>query len=639
MMISQALQFVPAFFIIAFTGCTSSERDELNSVKPVDLNEIDPRLFSAEEWFVPYYLKNFSQVANSLIDTGSNRGFINIVVWRTPDVNKPYNARIMESILSLVWFYTTDRPWNPYYSDPALKTQIEASLTFWCNIQNDDGRFSEYAHQRWSLAPTAFAAKFIGRALYLLEKGPSIDEKVLSRANASLRRALYVCFTDSALWAHGKNFTNQYENLWGGAMMYLQHHPDQTIDQLLTNRLNDSMEEFQSPCGYFYEKNGPDWGYNLSTHHSDLHVAWHFAKGTRLQGYIAEKTAKWYDWFSYNAVKEPGLSRYYLNRAVETRQQRGFIDTDTLEDPRSSRWTPQAEFVPMARAFTLSREEYDQKVKDMHKSMLKKYPDVGSLKVGEFWSFSPYAFLHNDLVRWLPEHDQKAEAIQNLPYLKSTDFIEVRSDRRNSTEHSFIRKPSYYAILNTGKVITDQQRFGLGLIWNPETGTVFQSQSRSDVAAWGTRAKGAGQVYEASDVNATFLVEGQSWVPAPGSNSIDGSLTVQYSLASSGKKIIQFNSDNIHIDIQHKGDFTEVIPLLIENGNEVTVNDEAITLQTQNGKMIIEISARADAILLSEQADSKGGKQCRVVEITSKGALTYSIRFEKTKSSLASSNK
>jgi hypothetical protein len=608
-------------------SCAGITDQPLPRVEPVDLNEIDPNQFSRDEWYVPYYLKNFSAVANSLTDTGEHRGFINLAIWRTHDVNKPYNARIMENVLSLVWFYTTKRPWNPYYNDPALRERIEAALTFWCSIQSEDGKFSEYAPGKWSLAPTAFATKFIGRALYLLEKGPTIDDKVLARANESLRKALFVSFTDSAFWAHGRNFTNQYENLWGGAMMYLQHHPDQTIDQLLTNRLNDSMEEFQSPCGYFYEKNGPDWGYNLSTHHSDLQVAWHYAKATRLQDYFTNKTARWYDWFSYNAVKEPGSLRYYLNKGIETRQLRWFIDTDTLEDPRSARWTPQAEVIPLARAFTLSKEAYEQACGNAYSQMRAAYPNVDELRIGEFWSFSPYAFLHHDMKHWLPTQQQKEEAIGNLPYLKNENFTEVRSDRRNGTNYTFARRPSYYAIFNGGKILTDQQRYGLGLVWNPSMGTVFQSQSRSDSTCWGTKPKYDAQVYEASDVMTSFIVNENPWKPAPGRNEMEGSVRISYPLGQSGVKTIRFDDKSIEVNIQHGGPFIEVIPLIAEHDAALKVSDNTIVLQTQRGTMTIQTKLPVGITLRHQSVKIRGGKACRVVEIHGTGKLSYSIGF------------
>src|SRR5680860_340221 len=119
------------------------QQTNLPEIKPVNLEDIDPNQFTEEEWYMPYYLKHFSEVANAIIDSGPNRGYIDISVWRSEEVNQPYDARIMENIMSLAWFYTQQRSWNPYFNDPALKARLEAALTFWCNMQNDDGMFSE----------------------------------------------------------------------------------------------------------------------------------------------------------------------------------------------------------------------------------------------------------------------------------------------------------------------------------------------------------------------------------------------------------------------------------------------------------------------------------------------------------------
>jgi len=78
---------------------------------------------------VPYYLRHFAQVANSVVETGFNRvetngtsstivtnfyprGFLDIRVNRDTRDNRPYNARIMEMQMALAYFYTADRPWN-----------------------------------------------------------------------------------------------------------------------------------------------------------------------------------------------------------------------------------------------------------------------------------------------------------------------------------------------------------------------------------------------------------------------------------------------------------------------------------------------------------------------------------------------
>ncbi|MCK4894740.1 MAG: hypothetical protein KAT07_12265 [Calditrichia bacterium] len=613
------------FFIIVIVSCqpNNKQSEVLPEVKEVELSKIDPELFTEEEWYMPYYLKHFARVANSVVDTGSNRGYFDLSVWRGSKNHHTYNARIMEGILSLVWFYTTERPWNEYYNDKALKLRIEAALDFWCKIQHDDGRFSEYRVGQWSLAPTAFATKFTGRALWLLDKGPDIDKDVFERSRMALRKALYIGFTHEELWEHGINFTNQYANLWGGALLYLDVWPDEEINDLFTNRIRQSMTGFQSSVGYFYERGGPDWGYNLSTHHSDLQVTWEFAEGTEFEDLIVNKTRDWYDWFSYNAVKEPDNLIYYLNRAVETRQQKGFYQNTEIEDPAYERWTPQAEFVPEAHAFEMSETEFKNSNHKLYQEMMEKYPEVAPLEPGEFNTFSPYAFLHHGMKMWKPTEKQKSNAIQNLPYLRKENFIHVRQDDRNTTNYTFVRKPGYYAIFNSGKIITKQQRYGLGLVWNPSAGTVFQSQSRTDVAAFGTKASGMQGVYEASDLYPEFIVDGKQWIPEPGKNDLAcNEFEVHYALGEKGNKKLLFKEDKIIIQIEHPGKFTELIPLLVGLNDSLTIGENQVKL----GNMIINISEASEINTTLFDADLNE-KKCNVIEIRASGNLKYEIYF------------
>ena len=64
--------------------------------------------------------------------------------------------------------------------------------------------------------------------------------------------------------------------------------------------------------------------------------------------------------------------------------------------------------------------------------------------------------------------------------------IRQRVDDLTHFEVTFIRRPTYYAAFSAGEQEREQQRFGLGLLWNPVTGTVLQSQSRAQDAAWRT---------------------------------------------------------------------------------------------------------------------------------------------------------
>lgn len=613
----KSIQLVLLLF--ALWACQNNQ--SLPKVKEVDLSQIDPSSFAEDEWFVPYYLKHFAAVANSVVDTGENRGYFDLSVWRGSQNHHIYNARIMEGILSLVWFYCTDRPWNIYYGDPALKKRIEASLQFWCKIQNTDGRFSEYGIGQWSLAPTAFATKFVGRALWLLEKqGPQIDETIFEEARVSLRKAIYAGFTHEGLWEHGRNYTNQFANLWGGALAYLDVWPDEEIETLLKKRFHESMTEFQSPLGFFYEKGGPDWGYNLNTHHSDLQVAWEYAD-EELRELIIQKTKKWYEWFSYNAVKEPGEEYYYLNRAIETRQQKGFYNPVVLEDPSSQRWIPQAEFIPETHAFEMNKEEYESSIKKKYNEMLEKYPEVNSLEVGEFNAFTPYAFLHHDMKMWLPSQKQKDEAIERLPYLKDSSFVKLMHDERSGTSYAFVRTPKYYATFNSGKIITDQQRYGLGLIWTPQLGTIFQSQSRTNEASWGTKAMDSLQVYEASDLIQELLFQ-EFEVNTPFKSSI-----VSYNLGENGKKIVKFGKDKIQVEVNHSGAFTEILPVLISENDLITINGGEIKIETGKGSFSINTSEK-DGIKIKDFETDLENKKCKVIDISAKNKLTYEFVFK-----------
>ena len=66
------------------------------AIPDIDLSTFKPSDFTDAELDIPFYLKHFHTVANSVIETGPDKGFINMSVWRAPADNKPDKARIME---------------------------------------------------------------------------------------------------------------------------------------------------------------------------------------------------------------------------------------------------------------------------------------------------------------------------------------------------------------------------------------------------------------------------------------------------------------------------------------------------------------------------------------------------------------
>ena len=97
-------------------------------------------------------------------------------------------------------------------------------------MQNDDGRFSEYGPGRWNLPATAFATKFMGETLLLLQDGPPIDPDLLAAAVQAQRKAIMVTLTNTSLYNHGTQYTNQFGNVWPGVLAYLKLYPDPEMD-------------------------------------------------------------------------------------------------------------------------------------------------------------------------------------------------------------------------------------------------------------------------------------------------------------------------------------------------------------------------------------------------------------------------
>ena len=595
-----------------------------DAVPSVEFSKITPDDFRDDELDLPYYLAKFRDIASAIVETGPDRGFIDTVVWRGAKDNKPYNARVMESHLTLAWFYTQRRPWNPYYNSPAVRQRLAAMLTRLCDMQNDDGRYSEYGPKQWNLPATAFATKFLGETITLLKNSDAkIDPEVMQRVIEADRKAILATLEIEDLYRHGKSYTNQFANVFAGAAAYLALFPDAKIKQLMEKRFADAAKDFQSPCGYFYEANGPDFGYTLGTHHNNVHVTYFYLHDTPIGDGILEADAKWNQWLSYNLLRQPDGSTFVANRGVETRQQHAAFDR---EDGNL------AEKNPGARAFATSKEERQRNIAQARKKLAQewgaaKLTRASGLPAGGSSPFSPYVFLQRRMPDYLPSDKERDEAIAKLPYLARERFVQQRVDSREPTAvYTFIRRPTYYAIFNSGKPITPQQRLGLGLIWLPKLGTVFQTQTNTENASWGTSAADAKSSYEATDgVRPTFTIGDKSIDARPGSNRDlpDGEMSVSYPLGQRGHKTLRFTDNTIEVKVDHPGAFVEQIPLAV--AGEVFAFEPSFASFEQvrveyprNDKS--SVSRRDDRFLF-------GTTRIYVIKLPASDSLTYTLRF------------
>jgi hypothetical protein len=597
------------------------------AVPPADFSKLKPSDFSDDELDLPYFLAHFHRLANSVVEDGENRGFINIAVWRNAQDNRPYNARIMENILSLAFFYSTKRPWNQYYASPAVRMRLEAALEFWCRMQSSDGQFSEYGPQRWNLAATAFATKFMGQTLTLLHDGPPIDSKLRDRVIKADRKAVRIVLTDPGLLAHGKDYTNQFTNAFAGGLAYLDLYPDAEITQLLHRSIRETSNVFQSPAGYFYEARGPDWGYNLGTHHSNLLMAWHYTRGTPLGKVLVAEERKFVDWLAYNALREPDGSGFTLNRAIETRQRRPFIDAADLSRSQVDQGQRLiASEVSQARAFAPTRTEIARDSGRRRAELERNWRKSGDLPVGEFRAFSPYSFLHRSHVKWYPTEAQRTAAFSQLPYQRPR-FVHQRMDDRQRLVFTFVRQPAYYVAFNSGTKLTSQQRYGIGLIWEPQMGSVLQSQTGTTNAAWGTALGQNENVFEADSLQAEFSLAGRVFSPLAGNRDLpSGTLTIKYNFSDQGEKILTFGEQGLTVFVDHSSPFREQIPLLVGNDDKLKVVSGELTLVRGGRALSIKFDPQAQFETI-ETGLKVGARRVVTLVLRTRNMLTYRMTF------------
>ena len=571
----------------------------LAPVPTVDLAALKPSAFADNELDLPFYLAHFAELANSIKDTDPDRGAITLAVWRG-NANL-FNARVMENILTLAWFYCADRPWNPYYANPALRARLEAALTHWSNLQLPDGRFTESGPGVPDLAATAFATKFMGEGLILLHQGPPIAPDILARADETDRKAIMATLTNVELYEYAKLFSNQYGNVWPGGLSYLQIHPDTSLRALWEKRFRQSGPDFQSPAGYYYEAGGPDFGYTMVTHGANTRQAWSWLKGTEFGADIISRDTRWFHWLALNALPEPGSSLFILNEAIATRQQHeAFQHYDT----------PLGESIPFVRAFAESIEERKARHQKERRRLEAEWPHTADLVLGRFDSISPYVFLDRRLHDWAPTTEQRNAARALLPEFASENFAVQTHDSKQDAVFSFVRRPAYYAAFASGKKITSQEHFGLGLLWTPSLGTVFQNQSGETRQtgpllkpvrdAWGTVAKGEKLSYEGQGMEATFTVAGAA-VPAasPGEAQLPaGEVVASYALGKVGSKTVTFGEQDCRVEVQHPGAFTEQLPLMVPKGVTLAQVPGEIGFSTAAGKFTIKFDPSVQVAIL-----------------------------------------
>ncbi len=587
-------------FASSFAIRLAADSVAIPEVSPFDSSKVKPTDFSDADLDMPWNVASLSRIANSVETEGPDRGFINISVRGGSGILHSYNARNMESILTLAWFYASARKWNPYYASKALRARLELALEYWCNLQSPEGKFSEHGPQQWSLDTTASAVKFISESLRLLKAGPPITPALHVRAIGCCRKAVHATLDDLDALGQGKADSSQIAGIFAGCAAFLSLAPDATLLARLKDKVEASTADLESPCGYMYEADGPDLGLALGTCRENAQMAYSYWRGTHLGDILAAEEDRFGRWLAYNLLPEPDQPFWVANRSIETRQLHSIFDAvDTSLAERSA----------IMRAFATSPERRAAQIQTARENLNKQWPHVDSSSAGAAQPPSPDRFLTRALYDWHPTAEQIAEARKLLRPLNESPFVEQMKDSREPIIYTYLRRPAYYAAFASApKTITKQQRLGLTLIWTPTTGVMLQAQTNGTESAWGTSV-GEELPVEASGFDAEY-------------NQDNG--VVRYALPGGGHKQVIFAADRILVAIEREGQIVERIPVFDTAG--VISNAQ----YAMHPAPVPAASSLADCpnpeAACAATLGPVPGKSLSIVELQATGKLEYEIR-------------
>ncbi len=595
-------------------------------VPSADFSRIKPADFTDQEVDVPYFLFHFPRVANAVVESGENRGFLDLAVNRDTNDNKPYNARIMEMQMALAYFYGADRPWNPYHRHPAVRVRLEAMLVRWTRIQNADGLFSEYSPDNYSLAPTNFGAMAAAQALEIIvsTKAP-FDPEILAAAKSSLRSALMAMFTRDDMARHARDWSNQFSGSYYAALVYLKLWPDAELDSAFVAAITRASREDQSPAGFHYEQGGPDFGYS-GVHDNNLRIAWPLLRERPdLTRPILDADRRWNRWLAYNFVLQPGTDQsplFITNAGINARTSHSF------QNPRPR---PLAELIAEARPFADTPSEQRRDLASKREKLASSWGEWPELRVPSPYSYGP-GFVYDawrPLNSWQAPEPDRAAALAKMPWRAATSFNRQLHDAWPLTV-TLARRPTYYVAFNSGRLRVPRQNYGLGLVWNDKFGAALQAVAGTAWAAGTRPAIPDAKLYEQSTATTRCLVAGGSVTPMVGEQSLrEGDLCLNYKLAEAGTKSVTFAATRISTEITHRGDFEERLPLLVPDDAKVEQSASRLQIGRRDGAtFLIEVKSPGAKLTLGPPEPFAGGLSRRALVIAAPGGtLSYDLSF------------
>ena len=105
----------------------------------------------------------------------------------------------------------------------------------------------------------------------------------------------------------------------------------------------------------------------------------------------------------------------------------------------------------------------------------------------------------------------------------------------------------------------------------------------------------------------------------------DEAFEATYALGTHGTKTVRFEEDAIWVHVRHPGEFTEILPLLCDEEDFLTVGERQAELKAPCGTLKVLFSDKVTA-QLEETRHNDRLKSVRVMQLRAEDELTYQLR-------------
>ncbi|TMR25146.1 hypothetical protein ETD86_02020 [Nonomuraea turkmeniaca] len=530
----------------------------------------------------------------------------------------------MENVLTLAYFYTADRPWNPYHRDAALRQRLEAALRFLLGTQNADGSFPQGGGDLHSRAATGFALELYAIMLELLDADGTLDPALVSGLTGAMRKATTWFLEDEEVWGpRGAQFANQVAGGLVGISRLLRRFDDAALRARFEQRLAHHERISQGEAGFFRDGTVAH-RYSLEVEAEDL-AGW---ADPATRATIDRMQTRYLDWAQYNLLYDKRLDGYFINTAADSRH-RGWNYASELPIGSNNLW---GAVIPQARAYSATQEEMDERRAAFAAAGWQT--SVAPL-ITPTWAYLDPSVIRDVALReeYYPAAAERRAAIGTLRPYAGAPYTEHRADAATGQQFVFAKRPGYVVGMGFGKHVNtqygfwDNQRFGLSYLYDPKLGVVVQGQNAPQIGAprtrpvdaelsWGTGWTAADGVhFDAYDQPVpTFFRDGSPVDPAT-VGDLDP-LEIRYTAAGSPVSKSVTLGDRLEVRVEAgSAPFFERVPLILEKGD---------TLQWIGGDpaAALEAGSRATAENVTGLVVNRDG---RSVEIRWSGAGTATL--------------